>query len=183
MDFESIKTPQELLDYMSNNIKYCSVGKDNKIYNNLDSSEWVDKCIVQTGEQVLNTKAGTCWDQVELERLWFEKNNYEIKTIFMWFEVNYENNYPTHTFLLYKQDNKWYWFENAFFSSRGIHKFNSVEEATQCVKQKQLEYAISIGVAKEEDLKLIKCYEYPKLERALSIDEYLDHVTVNVDKS
>ena len=185
MEFDKIDSPKKLLDFMSANLKYGFVGKNRKIYVNQDSEDWNDwyeQCLVQTGEQVLNTKVGTCWDQVELERLWFEKNKYEIKTIFIWFEVNYENAYPTHTFLLYKKDNKWYWFENSFETCRGIYEFNTVEEAIEFVKRKQLEYAISIGVARQEDKKFIKDYEFSKLVSSLSVDEYINHVTANVDK-
>lgn len=185
MDFDKINSPQELLNFMSNNIKYGFVGKNGKVYNNQNSEDWNDwyeQCLVQTGEQVLNTKVGTCWDQVELERLWFENNNYEIKTIFIWFEVDYENNYPTHSFLLYKNNNKWYWFENSFESCRGIHEFNTIEEAVECVKTRQLEYAISIGVAKHEDKDFIKDYEYSKLVSPFNVDEYINHVTTSVDK-
>lgn len=184
MDFDKINSPQELLNFMSNNIKYGFVGKNGKKYTNQDSEDWNDwyeQCLVQTGDQVLNTKVGTCWDQVELERLWFENHNYEIKTIFIWFEINYENDYPTHTFLLYKKNNKWYWFENSFESCRGIHEFNTIEEAVEYVKTKQFEYAISIGVAKQEDKELIKDYEYFKLVSPLNVDEYINRVTTSVD--
>lgn len=183
MEFKKINSPKELLEFMSNNIKYGYVSKNGKIYDNQDSSsywdDWYINCLVQTGEEVLKTKVGTCWDQVELERLWFENNNYEFKTFFIRFEVNKENDYPTHTFLLYKKDNKWYWFENSFEASRGIHEFCSIHDAINYVKEKQLEYAINIGVAKKSDYKYIKSYEYTKLEKPLSVDEYLNHVVLN----
>ena len=184
MEFDKINSPQELLDFMSNNIQYGFIGKNGKKYIDQDSEEWNDwyeECLVQTGEQVLKTKIGTCWDQVELERLWFEKRNYEIKTIFIWFDLNYENNYPTHTILLYKKDKKWYWFENAFDTCKGTHEFNTVKEAIECVKEKQLEYAISIGVVKETDKQYLKDWEYSKLEKSLSVSEYLKHILSNYD--
>ncbi len=180
MEFNKVNNPQELLSFMSNNIKYGFVGKNGKIYIDQNSEEWNDwyeQCLVQTGEQVLKSKVGTCWDQVEIERLWFEKKGYEIKTIFIWFEVDCKNDYPTHTFLLYKENEKWYWFENSFEICKGIHEFNTIKEAIECVKKRQLEYAISIGIAKETDKKYIKDYEYLKLEIPLNVDEYISHVT------
>lgn len=185
MDFNKISNPEQLLEFMGQNIKYGFARKNGELCISQEPEEWNDwyeQCVVQTGEQVLNTKVGTCWDQVELERLWFEKNHLEIRTIFIWFEVDYKNDFPTHTFLLYKKGNKWYWFENAFESYRGIHEFNTVKEAVECVISKQLEYAISIGVAKIEDKKLIKSYEFSKLEIQFSVVEYLNHVTQDINQ-
>ena len=125
MEFERIKTPKEFLEYMNNNITYGFIGKNGKKYQNFSSEEWFEEGIVQNGEEVLKSKIGTCYDQVELERLWFGNHHFEVKTIFIWFEVDYENDYPTHTFLVYKNNHKWYWFEHAFEPYRGIHEFDS----------------------------------------------------------
>ena len=73
-------------------------------------------------------------------------------------------------------------FENAFESCRGIHEFKTVKEAVECVISKQLEYAIGIGVAKIEDKKLIKSYEFSKLESPLNVVEYLNHVTQDINQ-
>ena len=107
--FDEINSPEELLEFMDKNITYGFLGKNGKKYTDMYSPEWndwYDECFVQSGEEVLKSKIGTCWDQVELERLWFEKNNYNFKTIFIWFEVNRENNFPTHAFLIYEDNNK-----------------------------------------------------------------------------
>ena len=143
----------------------------------MEWNDWDKECLVQPGEEVLKTNIGTCWDQVELERLWFSKHNYEFKTIFIWFEVDYNNNYPTHSFLLYKENNKCYWFENAFFDYQGIHEFNTYEEAIDFIKERHLDNAINNKVAKKEDYDLIKCYEFQGFNKALSVEEYIDHVT------
>ena len=180
MEFNKVDSPEKLLKFMNINIKYGFKGKNGKKYSDQFSEEWNDwykQCIVQTGEEVLKSGIGTCWDQVELERLWFENHNYEIKTFFIWFEIECENNYPTHTFLLYKKDNKWYWFEHAFEDYRGIHEFISIDEAIEYVISKHLEYAVNNGIAKSEDRKLIVTYEYSKLEKTVNVDDYINHVT------
>ncbi|MBR1817586.1 MAG: hypothetical protein IJ772_01930 [Bacilli bacterium] len=182
MEFERINTPKEFLEYMNNNITYGFIGKNGKKYQNFSSEEWLKEGIVQNGEEVLKSKIGTCYDQVELERLWFENHHFEAKTIFIWFEVDYENNYPTHTFLVYKNNHKWYWFEHAFEDCRGIHEFESLEETINTVISKQLEYAISIGIAKESDKHLIKSYEYTKITKPMDIEEFLNHATRKEEK-
>ncbi len=176
-----IKSPESLLDYMNKNIKYGFIGKDDKHYTDSASEEWNDwysKCIVQNGEEVLKSNIGTCWDQVELERLWFEKHNYSFHTYFMWFELDRENDYPSHTFLIYEKDNKYYWFENAFEAERGIHEFTSIDEAIECVKSKQIKYTKTNFVnASTDDMNSLVVYEYSKPENHLGINDYLNHVT------
>lgn len=180
MEFSNIVSPEELLEYMKTNVRYGFISKSGKIYNNPDSNDWNDwysKCIVQTGKEVLYSCTGTCWDQVELERFWFENNNYVIKTYFICFDVDYENNYPTHTFLLFKNNGKWYWFEHAWLDQMGIHEFNSEKEVLDYIMQKFFEAAINDELATKEDRKLVACYEYTKLDRSLSVEEYIKHAT------
>ena len=177
----NIKSPRELLEFMDKNITYGFVGKNGKKYLDPYSPEWNDwynECFVQTGEEILKSKIGTCWDQVELERLWFENNNYDFKTIFSWFEVNRENSLPTHTFLIYEDNNKWYWFENAFGDYTGIHEFNSFDESIKYVKEKQYEFALinSIDIRKENK-ETITCYEYSKPPKGIGVQEFFDFVT------
>jgi len=180
MEFQNIDTPQKLLAFMSENISYGFKDESGNIHSNPSSNDWKDygnKYIVQTGEEVLYTKVGTCWDKVELERIWFEKKGYEFKTIFIWFELNSEQNNPTHTFLLFQEKNKWYWFENAFEAYRGIHEFNSFKDALNFVIDKHSEYSVNSGFTKPEDKKFIEAYEYNKLSESISANNYLRHAT------
>ena len=158
-ELNNIKNPNELLKYMTSNITYGFVGKNGKKYLNQYSDEWNDwyqECVVQTGEEVLETKVGTCWDQVELERLWFTNNNYKFNTYFIWFEVNHKNDYSTHTFLIYENDNKYYWFENAFEEYRGIHEFDSEDNAIDYVMNKLCEFVeFNSANFSDEDKKLL----------------------------
>lgn len=185
MSLDNIKSPEELSNYMSEKIQYGFVGKNGKVYLDDNSDEWNDwyeQCIVQTAEEVINTKVGTCFDQVELERLWFDNNNYETKTFFVWFEIDEVNNYPTHSFLVFKNNDKWYWFENAFADFRGIHEFDSLDDAIDYVVKQHFEYIVREKIAKEEDEKLLTVYEYPKLNKHLTVDEYIEHVTNSKNK-
>ncbi len=178
-DFLKLKTPSDLLNFMDT-ITYGFVGKNGKKYTQQNAEwdrDWYCQCIVQSGSGMLKTKCGTCWDQVELERKWFDEHNYELKTIFSWFELWEPNNYPTHTFLVFKDNNKWFWFEHSFAAYRGVFEFNSLEELIEYVKSKQLEYAIKSGVAKKEDIKLLKSYEYKRPKANLDVDDYIKHVT------
>lgn len=171
---DDIKTPEELLKYMDS-ITYGFVDKDNN--KNIDDfSNW-DNCIVQDGEGVLKSKVGTCWDQVELERLWFTNNNYAFKTIFIWFECGRICNLPTHTFLIYENNNKFYWFEHAFEACRGIHEFDTMEDAISYVVDKHVEYSSHDDDFRPGDENTIVYYEYSKPNKNVSVQEFLDFVT------
>ncbi|MDD3340971.1 MAG: hypothetical protein PHN72_02055 [Bacilli bacterium] len=186
MKYEETVTPDQLIQYMTQNIHYGFVSKNGKIYKEQGTEEWNNDwyptCIVQDGESLIESHYGTCWDQVELERKWFDEHNYQYKTIFMWFEVNRPSNLPTHAFLLFKRDNKYYWFEHAFEPYKGIHEFDSEENLIEYVKDKQLEYAIETGISTWQDRDFIKCYEYTKPESHLGVDDYIYHVTHSMNK-
>lgn len=174
-----MENPSELMDFMDKNITYGFVSRSGRIYVDRDddwNKDWYTKCIIQGAEEILKTGVGTCWDQVELERKWFQEHDYQFMTIFSWFEINKPNNYPTHTFLAYKENNKWYWFEHSFSSQKGIHEFGSLEKLIESVESKQLEYAVKSGVAKEKDGKLIKSYIYKKPKTNLGVNDYIKHV-------
>lgn len=181
-NFNNIKTPMELLKYMDN-ITYGFIGRNGKKYtdmNSTDWNDWYDECLVQTGENVLITNIGTCYDQVEIERLWFHKNNYNFKTIFAWFEVDRENDFPTHTFLIYESNNKWYWFEHAWYDFKGIHEFNSEKEILNCFIKKHYEFVKQNHKdLLDSDKDKLKCYEYEKINKNLSVQEYFEHVTLH----
>lgn len=182
-EYKKITSPKLLQQFMDKYIKYGFVDKIGKIYDDPSSKEWHENwyptCIVQDGNQILNTGYGTCWDQVELERKWFKENNYHFKTIFIWFKLNEPNDLPTHSFLIYEDNGKYYWFEHSFEKHKGIHEFNSYEEAIDYVENKQLEYAILNSGAHEDDKKLIVAYEYDKPKNKCNVDEYIEHVTLN----
>ena len=71
----NIKTPEELLDYMKNNIQYGYLGNNGKIYhyNDFDfDKDWYQEYILENKDDVIKNKVGNCWDQVEFEREWFK---------------------------------------------------------------------------------------------------------------
>lgn len=168
----NIKNPQELLKFMANNIKYGYVDKQSTPYFSFE--EWNKKCVVQKGKEIVKTLVGTCWDQVEFERLWFSKHNFESSTYFIWFEC--EKNLPTHTFLVYKQNNKFFWFENAFENERGIHEYNSLQNLFQDVKQKHFNFCKDVSL---DDFNCLKIYEYSELKHNMSVNEFINHATKN----
>ena len=175
---DDIKTPEELLNFMSKNIDYGYLGKNNRVYHYNDSdfdSEWYEQYILENSEELVNNSYGNCFDQVEFERDWFLKNGYEIKTIYEMVKLDYNNVYPTHSFLAYKDNDCWFWFENADFDNRGIHKFNTFDELLNYQYEKYVEFLKTYNITNEE-LERIIVTDFEKPKEHISAEEYLNHV-------
>lgn len=178
-EYEKINTPEELLNFMSNNINYGYLGKSGRVYHFDDkdfNEKWYEEYVLEDSNDILDNLHGNCWDQVELEREWFIKHNYEIKTIYEMVDLDYENNYPSHSFLIFKNKNIWNWFENSDFNNRGIHTFNSLHELIDYQYNKYLEYLREFNI-KEEEIKKIILREFKKPKMGITAKEYLSYVT------
>ena len=179
---EKIKTPEELLDFMSNNINYGYLGKNGRVYHYDDSDfnlDWHEQYILESKDDILENLYGNCWDQVELERDWFTKHKYNFKTIFIWFLFDYENSYSTHTTLIYqdKQTNDYCLFEHADFENKGIHHFKTYQDAIKWEYDKHIEYNKKQGnPINEEILKHIHIYEYEHPKYGSTFMDFIDNI-------
>jgi len=180
---ERVKNPEELLAYMEKNIEYGYVGRENNyIYSSGDvnfDNNFDNEYFLQTPEQLLSSKRGVCWDQAELERFWFLKKEYESKVYFLMFAKEKLNNLPTHTFLVYKNNDKFYWFENSFGSQKGIHEYEDFDSLIEDVKEKQFEYAKKKCGAVADDFKDIKFCEYETPKFGCNVDEFMTSIIDN----
>ena len=174
---DNIKTPEELLEFMSK-INYGYLGKNGRVYHYDDADfnlDWYNQYILESSDDILKNLYGNCWDQVELERFWFLENGYNIKTIYEMVKLDYDNDYPSHSFLVYQDNNYWYWFENADFNNRGIHKFNSLDELLSYQYQKYVDY-LKIFNIKDDEIEKIIVTEFDKPKEHISAKDYLNHV-------
>jgi hypothetical protein len=164
---------------MSKNINYGYLGKSGRVYHFDDSDfneKWFNEYILESKENILKTLYGNCWDQVELERYWFKKHGYEIKTIYEMVKLNYDNNYPSHSFLIFKdKDGFWNWFENSDYENRGIHKFDSINKLLEYQYSKYLDFLKTFNI-KEDEIKEIIFAEFEEPQKNISASEYLDFV-------
>ena len=93
--------------FMEKNIEYAWLDKDNNKRTDFSDSMYEEYCL-QDPKQVSINKFGLCMDQVEFERCWFKKNNIEHFTFEISIEL--ENSNPGHVYLLFSNNNKYYWF-------------------------------------------------------------------------
>lgn len=141
--FSDLKTPEELLKWMSHNLKYGFVSKKNgKVIDygeDVSENIFFEEYFLQSPEQLLDSKIGVCWDHAEFERAWFK--HHQIPHNVFYYELLLAPNYPTHTTLIYTSKirnrgrdqsvgrDEFNWFENSWYEKRGIHPFNSLSDA------------------------------------------------------
>lgn len=157
----------EIMNLMEN-IEYGWIDRNNNKYNVVDES-YLDNYILQHPKDIIKNKIGVCWDQVELERYYFKGNDWNIKSYFI---VHYDNDKcPTHTFLTFEKNNKYYWFEHAWERFRGIHEYQTQKELLFDVKNKFIKYELNNNYEKNN----LVIYNYKKPNYHLNVQEFYRH--------
>ena len=164
---------EKIMDEL-NTIEY---GFKDKNGNNLINSEIWDMdfssfYFLLTPEELLYNKCGVCWDQVELERKLFDEINIECDTYFIY--IDDKANLPSHTFLTFKLNNKYYWFEHAWDDMKGIHEYINIKLLLNDVKLKFID-------SRKDELDSninydIFIYKYNKPKYHISCDEFYNYI-------
>ena len=131
-----LENAQELLRKM-NDFDYGWIDKTGyKYINKIVKNKFITDYYLQNPKDMDNTKIGICWDQVEYERNFFKNHKIPHKTIFIVYDDGIK--YPNHTFLIFKDQKKYYWFENTYPDVKGISEFDTLEECFSRVKKEFL---------------------------------------------
>lgn len=130
-------------------------------------TDFKESFYLQNPKQLLESKIGCCFDQVELERELVTKLDVECRSCFMIYpddNVDY-----AHAFLIYKDSKKYYWLENAWVKYKGVHVYDTKEELFLDVIQK---FTATIN---DSDAKKIKMYMYDKPRFGINYVKLLSH--------
>lgn len=155
----------EIMQLMDN-INYGWVDKNNNKHMIVDEL-FSKNYILQEPKETIVNQIGVCWDQVELERYYFK--SYKIRTYFIVYDDG--NKCPTHTFLMYEKNAKYYWFEHAWEKFKGIHEYKTQKELLLDVRNKFIKYELNRHYD-EEKLRLVE-YEKPKYH--ISVQDFYDY--------
>lgn len=157
-----------------NDIEYGFKDKDGfNIIN--DTQKWDNDFnsfyYLQEPDELLSSKCGVCWDQVELERKLFDELNIKNKTYFIY--IKEDDMLPSHTFLVYEDGQKYYWFEHSWMEYRGIFKYDSLDELLLDVVNK--------FINSHDEIKkgLLYVYEYQKPIRHIKCMDFYNWVSDN----
>ena len=163
-----ISNPQELFSFMKSNIRYGFVSKDGKKYirKEVEESIYMDNIIrnyyFQKPEEVLISKCGICYDQVALAKKFLLDNNYKVYTFY--------TRIHNHVFLVYEDNNKYYYFERSFPNHNGIFSFNNLEELFR--------YYISI---QNDLINEISFYSYDDVIYGCDFYDFINNIIKNDD--
>lgn len=178
MKLEDVESPQELLDYMDSHFEYGYLGID-KLHRLDDpdfDSEWYDKYVLSNYNDVVKNNLGNCYDMTEFERTWFEDHDYEVTTIYEIVALDYENDYETHSYLIYKDGGKYYYFEFSDFDHRGIHKYDDMASIIKDNYSRYLNNLMKKGIT-EEEIDNIRIFSFEKPKEHIDAHDYIKHVT------
>lgn len=122
---------------------------------------------LQSPKQIMESKIGTCFEQVELEREIVSKLGADLRTYF----IHYSDDKMdiSHAFLIYKDTKKYYWVENAWLKYRGLHIYDTKEDLFDDVLNK------FVDTIPDGDFKKVKMYLYEKPRFGINYSKYLAH--------
>lgn len=112
-------TPEELLKWMNQNIRYSEFTK------------------LKSPEEVYTSKCGSCHDQAMFELYHLRKMGLKPKAeFFIEYHPHKVGGGRTHSFVYYKKDGKVCWFEHAWGDMEGIHTFKSLGTIKKYIREK-----------------------------------------------
>lgn len=130
LKYEELNTPQELMEYMDDNIQYGWVGIDGSIHIN-ELKELREKYRIGSLEETIEKGIGTCIEQGNMIKTFFDRMGYETR-VFCHRSSESEqingNDVRMHCLVFYKDGDKWYHFEHSNYQNKGIHEYDSLEE-------------------------------------------------------
>ena len=162
----------ELLNTI-NEIQYGYLDKDNNIHIG-DDEEWFFKYKLQSKEELLTNMVGNCYDVTELLRSCLE-DTYSVETFFMIITLPYKNNYPTHSYLVYIDNNSYNLIENKFGLNEGIHKFKTREEVVRYQALSYLKFLRDNYNLTRDEEKYFVITSFDKPKSGISASTYIDN--------
>ena len=112
---------------MLNEYEYIIPNKGN-IITRVTLESW-NKYYLLTPSEFEKYHGGICWDYVAYETFYFKKYFSGVKFETYFQVVDDGKNYPSHTFLIFEYNNKYYWFESSWKPEAGIYGFNTKNDA------------------------------------------------------
>ncbi len=134
---------------------------------------------LQSPEDFVRHRVGNCWDQTELQRAWFERHGYKVKTYLLYYYLN-DDCCPSHSVLMYEDEGRMKWFEPMFCGVEveysGVHEYKGEDEALADVRRVFAENGQKMEMLPErlEDEKWA-LYEYTKPKYGIEDVEFYDH--------
>lgn len=132
----------------------------------LDQVDW-SRYRTLSIDTIKREKIGNCWDFVNYQHDFLLKNGIPNKSyLFVMAYGPGKDDVVTHTFTIFENNKKSYWFENAWYKKRGIHEIKDVDDVVSVLEANYGKRAFDL-------------YEYDPtgLDQGLTDQEFFDRVT------
>ena len=140
--FISIASPEELMDWMNDNIGTGYMDQHHKIHVLGERVSLKDalfaKAILQSPDELLKNKAGCPMDKVEFARKWFNDHNIKAAVLYLYLyqDAWYCAFTFAHPFLVYKNGESYNWFETGLGTLSGIQEYDTIEDVlSECTNK------------------------------------------------
>lgn len=134
-------------------------------------SNFKENFYLQSPKQLLESKIGSCFDQVELERELITRLGVDCRTYFISYpddDMDY-----SHVFLIYKDSQKYYWVENAWKKYKGLHTYNTKDDLFDDVLEK------FVKTIPNGEFKKVKLYLYERPRSGISYTKFVSNCMSN----
>lgn len=167
----------DFFDYIRNNFKYGWIDKNGKKHYGINDAKTYR---LQYPYELLKNKLGICWDMTELYRCFFKNmTSFKYETYYLFYDDN--EGCPSHSILVYYDNNKVYWFEPWFNTEdcyySGIHEYNTITELLKDFKTIFIKSLLS-----NDSIKMnynpanFKIYKYQKPKNHINGYEMRNHI-------
>ena len=171
MEIKDIKTPQDILEYMKQNIQYGWIDINDKEHiGNMKNFRKLYR--TSSIEEILDHKIGCCIEQVLLMSYLLDKlkikNKMYCTRIYEGKDFNnLEEEEHMHCFVLYFLNNKVYQIEHPNWEKIGIYEYNSEEEAVNTIN----DYYVKLAEGKARPVTV-----YKEVPVHISFKEFNDYI-------
>ncbi len=174
MNFNNLKNPQDVYEFLDNNIEYGWIDVfGNKHLNTMKEFRRIYRTM--SIDEILEHKIGTCIEQVNLMHYLLNRINIKNKMFCCRiFEPddygNLEEEEHMHCFILFYQNNKVYHMEHPNFNKKGIYEYDSESDAIR----KIVDYYIELRGGKDSPTK--EFFEVPVGISFKEFNKYINYV-------
>lgn len=118
-----------------NDYEYMVPNNGNPI-THIKNDDFVKYYILLSPNEFEKYKGGICWDYVAYEAMYFRAKYPNIKFETYYQVIDNRNDNPTHTFLIFEFNKKWYWFESSWKPNCGVYGFDNKNDCIEYIMQK-----------------------------------------------
>lgn len=158
----------EILEKM-NEIKYGWVDKNGIIHQKSGRNFFINNYRLQTIEETVEYKVGTCWEQVELARYYLEREDIPVQTFLILY--NEENKIARHSIAIAEDFGKYCLVENSW----KVYNEILVSERVEDILIKIIDLFPQMYKIYDFDISKIEIYKYNKPEPGLSYTEFTEY--------